>query len=73
MSVISAGLAKHLKLISEDGSNLMTPGLHVTGFNGSSAHRPLLITKMQFGRTTNRLVTAILCIVPIEGYKIIVG
>lgn len=71
--MISEGLARHLQLIKEDGSNILAPGLHITGFNGSSAQCPLLVTKMQFGRTTNRLVTAILCIVPIEGYKIIVG
>jgi hypothetical protein len=62
-----------LGLIKENEENLIRPGFAITGFNGATSHCPMLVTRWQFGRHTNKFVTAMLCVVPIDKYKLIVG
>lgn len=76
VSVISAGLASYLGLYQADMSNVLPSPFEVSGFNGKSSYMPILELQLRLGARgyeDDRWVTAHMCILDTNAYKLILG
>lgn len=75
VSVISAGLANFLNLITEDLSNVSATPFQVSGYNGTKSYMPTITTTLRLGRYggAEREATVQLCVLDSNEYKIILG